>query len=34
VFMDGDRKMGELCSLFTDEDYELVEFNLLMDEGY
>jgi hypothetical protein len=32
--MDGDRKTGEVCSLFKDEDYELVEFNLLMDEGH
>jgi hypothetical protein len=30
--MDEDHKPGELFSLFTDEDYELLEFILLMDE--
>lgn len=34
LFMDGDGQTGEVYSLLTDEDYELVEFNLLVDEGH
>jgi hypothetical protein len=32
--MDGNPKTGEVCSLFKDEDYELVEFNLLVDKSH
>lgn len=34
LFMDEDHKPGEVFSLFTDKDYELVKFNLLIDEGH